>query len=184
MTTVYFLSSNPNKIKEVKSILSSDSIRVESASIKINEIQSEDMQVIVKDKVIKAYQMIARPIIVEQTGLLIKGFGNLPGGLTQVFWDSLQADKFSEFFIGNKLTDVIAKTLLAYCDGKKIHYFEGEIEGKIVNPPRGNREFQWDCIFEPVGYDDTFAEMGATKNDISMRKIALEKLRAYLGEQE
>ena len=47
---------------------------------------------------------------------------------------------------------------------------------------RGNRDFQWDCVFQPDTYDKTFAEMGEQKNTISMRKIALEKLRNYLEE--
>ena len=86
MRKIYFLSSNKYKIQEVQDILSSPHITVEAVSEKINEIQSDDMQAIVKDKVIKAYQIIARPIVVEQTGLLIEGFGNLPGGLTQIFF--------------------------------------------------------------------------------------------------
>lgn len=184
MKTIYFLSSNQYKIKEVESILSADGIKVIPVSQKIDEIQNDDMQTIARDKALKAFKCIARPILVEQTGLLIDQFGNLPGGLTQIFWDSLQADKFSDFFSKNGAAKVLAKTVLAYCDGKKIHVFEGEIEGNIVNPPRGDSAFQWDCVFEPLGYDKTFAEMGEEKNQISMRKVALEKLKKYLEEQE
>lgn len=181
---IYFLSSNKYKISEVKKILSSDKIVVSAFSNKINEIQSEDMHAIARDKVIKAYGIIARPVFVEQTGLLIEKFGDLPGGLTQIFWDSLQADKFSEFFARDEGSPTIAKTVLAYCDGRKVYTFEGEIRGDIINPPRGNRDFQWDCVFQPEGYDKTFAEMGEEKNEISMRKIALEKLKDFLEEQE
>lgn len=184
MKKIYFLSSNKFKIKEVNGILSSENIVVISVDQKIDEIQSNDMQAIVRDKVLKAYRSIARPVLVEQTGLLIKKFGNLPGGLTQIFWDSLQADKFSAFFSKDEEAEVVAKTVLAYCDGKQIHIFEGEINGSIVNPPRGDRNFQWDCVFEPNGYEKTFAEMGEEKNNISMRKVALEKLKKYLEEEE
>jgi len=184
MKKIYFLSSNKYKINEVKSILASDNIVVTPVSQKIDEIQSNDMQAIARDKALKAYRSIARPVLVEQTGLLIKKFGDLPGGLTQIFWDSLQADKFSEFFSKDEAAEVIAKTVLAYCDGKRVHIFEGEIKGNVVNPPRGDRAFQWDCVFEPQGYEKTFAEMGEEKNNISMRRVALEKLRKYLEEQE
>ena len=74
----------------------------------------------------------------------------------------------------------MAKTIVAFCDGKRIKLFEGEISGRIVSEPRGNRDFQWDCVFQPNGYNETFAEMGEKKNGISMRKIALEKLKKYL----
>ena len=96
---IYFLSSNKHKIKEVQEILESENIKIHSVSTKINEIQNNDMREIVLTKALKAFQKIGRPILVEQTGLLIKDFGDLPGGLTQIFWDSLQADKFSEIFL-------------------------------------------------------------------------------------
>ena len=177
---IYFLSSNKYKIKEVKDILESSKIKVKPYNKKINEIQSDNMVEIAKDKVIKGFKEIGRQIIVEQTGLLINDFGNLPGGLTQVFWDSLKADKFSEFFSKNGMASATAKTVVAYCDGKSILTFEGELEGNIVYPPLGDRAFQWDCVFKPKGYDYTFAEMGEKKNDISMRKIALNKLKDFL----
>ena len=95
---LYFISSNRFKINEVKNILESDKISVIAVSQKIHEIQSENMIEIVKSKATEAFKRIRRPLLVEQTGLLIKDFGNLPGGLTQIFWDSLQADKFGEIF--------------------------------------------------------------------------------------
>lgn len=177
---IYFLSSNKFKIDEVKTILNSSNITIHSVSKKINEIQSDDMKQIVLDKALKAFKQIGRPVLVEQTGLLIKDFGNLPGGLTQIFWDSLEADKFAEIFSNVGSAEVTAKTVLAFCDGKHIHTFEGTVDGHIVYPPRGDRAFQWDCVFEPIGYDKTFSELGDLKNDISMRKIALEKLRFFL----
>ena len=177
---IYFVSSNKNKIDEVKSILESDEIHVVAVNEKIHEIQSEDMEKIVRDKAVKVFAKIRRPLLVEQTGLLIKDFGQLPGGLTQIFWDSLQADKFSDTFSKIGSAEATAKTVLAFCDGKKVYTFEGTVEGEIISPPKGNREFQWDCVFKPKGYDKTFAEMGEEKNKISMRKVALEKLRVYL----
>lgn len=177
---VYFVSSNKYKISEVQTILSSTDIRIHAVSEKINEIQSTDMKEIALHKAVKAFQKIGRPILVEQTGLLIKDFGNLPGGLTQIFWASLKADKFSDIFSKIGSAEVTAKTVLAFCDGKRIHTFEGEVDGHIVCPPRGSSDFQWDCVFEPLGYNKTFAELGEQKNEISMRKIAVEKFRTYV----
>lgn len=177
---IYFLSSNELKINELKSILDSDTITVLPVKRKISEIQSNDMNEIAVDKALKAFMSIGRPILVEQTGLLLKDLGDLPGGLTQIFWDSLQADNFCKYFSATETAQVIAKTVIAYCDGKQIQTFEGEIAGAIVCSPRGNRDFQWDCVFQPDMFDETFAEMGERKNSISMRKIAIEKLRDYL----
>lgn len=175
---IYFLSQNDNKYKEIKRILNLTKYEVEVYHEHIEEIQSNDIFKIVEDKVIKAFKKISRPIIVEQTGLKLKDLGGFPGGQTQIFWDSLQADKFSQYFSKDPGTgEVTAITVVAYCDGKQIKIYDGEIEGVIVKKPKGERKFQWDCIFQPKGFNQTFSEMGDKKHEISMRKIALEKLR-------
>ena len=56
--------------------------------------------------------------------------------------------------------------------------------GSIVTPPRGNRAFQWDCIFVPDGESETFAELGERKNKISMRRKALEQFMVHLNTVE
>jgi non-canonical purine NTP pyrophosphatase (RdgB/HAM1 family) len=57
-------------------------------------------------------------------------------------------------------------------DGKKVHCFEGEVQGEIVSP-RGNHGFGWDPIFQPIGSAKTFGEMNSTeKKKFSMRERA------------
>jgi XTP/dITP diphosphohydrolase len=115
----------------------------------------------------------------EHTGLYLDYLNGLPGGLTQIFWDSLRADRFAKLF-GHAANRVLAKTLIGYIDGKQFHLFEGEIAGTISLEPRGLRDFQWDCVFIPDGYTETFAELGTQKNEISMRRKALDRFAAYL----
>ncbi|KAL2242552.1 UNVERIFIED_CONTAM: Inosine triphosphate pyrophosphatase, partial [Sesamum indicum] len=51
--------------------------------------------------------------------------------------------------------------------------FLGKTQGMIV-PPRGPNDFGWDPIFQPDGYDKTYAEMAKEeKNKISHRYRAL-----------
>lgn len=175
-----FVSGNEYKIKEVQSILGKIDVNVIPFPKTIREIQTSDEKELVRDKLLKAFKDIGRKLFVEQTGLYLESLNNLPGGLTQVFWDKLQADKFSQIFGNLTNNKLIAKTVIGYCDGERIHYFEGEIKGTVVSTPRGNRNFQWDCIFQPDGYDKTFAELGDIKNEISMRKIALDNFAEYL----
>jgi XTP/dITP diphosphohydrolase len=180
-TELRFVSSNKHKINEATEILASSSIRVIASPLKIEELQTPDTGKLIRDKVLKAFKDIGRPLFVEHTGLYLEHLGGFPGGLTQVFWDTIQADRFAELFgrlaASNKAT---ALTAIAYCDGRSIYHFDGEIEGVISDSPRGPRHFQWDCVFQPEGHTQTFAEMGPAKNDISMRKIALVKLARHL----
>lgn len=177
---IRFLSSNEYKIREVEAILGPVGVQVVPVPIKIEEIQTEDVQRLVRDKVLKAFDRIGRPVFVEHTGLHLPGLNGLPGGLTQIFWDKLQADSFVSLAksIGSRL--VTAKTVIGYCDSQSIHYFEGEVSGTVPDTPAGPRDFQWDCVFVPDGFSQTFAELGKKKNEISMRRRALDQFAAYI----
>ena len=64
---------------------------------------------------------------------------------------------------------------------KEIHRFEGIVEGEIIRERRGGEGFGYDPIFQPDGYDKTFAELGMDiKNHISHRARATQKLADYL----
>ena len=43
---------------------------------------------------------------------------------------------------------------------KEIHQFEGIVEGQIIKERRGGEGFGYDPIFQPDGYEETFAELG------------------------
>lgn len=62
------------------------------------------------------------------------------------------------------------------------HFFEGTVEGTIRKELSGTAGFGYDPIFQPDGYDITFAEMSmAEKNRISHRAKAMEKLMVFLN---
>ncbi|OJW16496.1 non-canonical purine NTP diphosphatase [Mucilaginibacter sp. 44-25] len=64
------------------------------------------------------------------------------------------------------------------------HFFEGVVEGTIRQERSGTGGFGYDPIFQPDGYDVTFAEMSMTeKNAISHRGKAVEQLVAFLNSQ-
>jgi XTP/dITP diphosphohydrolase len=177
---VRFLSGNKHKISEAIAILRPVGVEVVPLAIKVEELQNSDIHTIVNDKVTKAFHMTGHPLFVEHTGLFIDSLKGFPGGLTQVFWDTLQADTISKLFGQGINTGVTARTIIGYCDGRRICKFEGELRGNIAPEPRGNTDFQWDCVFIPEGHSETFAEMGTKKNEISMRRRALDAFSAHL----
>lgn len=175
-----FISGNEHKIREVDEILKPMGIVTLARPMKLHEIQTEDVAALVRDKTLKAFQQLGRPVFVEHTGLKLKGLNDLPGGLTQIFWDRLQADAFTQLVHGLSSQSVVAETVIGYCDGKRFYLFPGRVEGTVPPEPRGNRDFQWDCVFVPDGHTETFAEMGSRKNEMSMRRKALEGFAEYL----
>lgn len=69
---------------------------------------------------------------------------------------------------------------VAWPDGPCV-VVEGEVHGDLIFPPRGERGFGYDPIFQPDGYALTFGEMEpAAKDAMSHRARAFAKLRAAL----
>ena len=76
-----------------------------------------------------------------------------------------------------------ATMVLAWPDGHD-EVFEGKVDGQVVWPMRGRQGHGYDPMFQPDGYDITFAEMDADeKNRIRHRADAFAKLaRCFEGD--
>ena len=159
MIKLYFVSVNKYKAEEVRFCLEDSGIDLIIVNnIQIQEIMDINLQVIIKDKILKAYRELRFPCVVEHGGLCIDALKGLPGGLSKVVWDTVSDEICSWVPKGNRYAQ--AKSVIGYCDGKKCYIFEGNTKGAIADHKRGTREFQWDPIFIPEGCDKTYAELG------------------------
>ena len=77
------------------------------------------------------------------------------------------------------------RTAIALVKDGKEYLFEGIVEGEILTERSGQEGFGYDPVFAPEGRGVSFAEMSAEeKNQISHRGRAIEKLVAWLNQQE
>ena len=169
-----FITGNQAKVKEFEEILG---IKLDSKNIDLPEIQAVDVEKVVEQKAKTAYAIVNIPVIVEDTGLYFNELNGLPGALIK--WFQLRLSNQAICGILKKDRSAIAKTCICYYDGKEARTFVGEIRGEIALIPKGENGFGWDDIFIPEGENRTFAEI-ENKNEVSMRKIALDKFKEYL----
>lgn len=178
---IRFLTKNTGKFAELKQLLDSKRFRLIRDSTEIHELQTKDMDALIRHKVLTAFERIRHPLIVDHTALQFDLLNGFPSGLTSVFYDTLGNGGIASLIGSSANPKVTAVTLIAYCDGKRIHSFRGEARGTIASAPRGTYGFQWDAIFVPHGYDRTYAQLGQKKkNEISMRRRAFDKFAAFL----
>ena len=77
---------------------------------------------------------------------------------------------------------VIAITPVWPTTRQTVELFDGACEGRIDFAPRGGAGFGYDPLFIPVGFEQSFAELGeAAKDQISHRAQALGKLKQRLA---
>lgn len=176
---VFFVTSNRQKVAELREIASLYKVAVRVHSYKVHEVQTEDTHDLIVDKALKGFQAIRMPLIVDHASLRMECLGGLPGTLTQLFWKRVGGARLCR--IAELLDDNRAEAVatLAYCDGQSTHVHERTVQGTIAPAPRGRRKFQWDEIFIPEGHTRTYSQMAITeKNAISQRRAALDALFA------
>lgn len=175
---LYFITGSSNKFAEVQAVLPG----VEQMDLDLVEIQELDAHKIITEKLAEArHSQSTGTLMVEDTSLYLSSLNGLPGPLIKWFMKSIGNEGIVKL-AQNFGAAAVAKTIIGYADDKgEIQFFEGEVHGTIV-APRGDTTFGWDPIFMPDGYDKTFAELPSEeKNTISMRRVAVEKLKVHLN---
>lgn len=182
MKKLYFATGNENKFLEVQKILKSRFEVGWEKSLDISEIQDTSVTIVANQKAEDAYEILGkRPVLVEDTGLIILAWGLLPGALIKYEMKQPRPlekilTKLSGF--SNDCRHAEAQAAFAYCDENGVQTFFGSIMGEIAKKPRGDPSFGWDPIFIPSGHTKTFAEMTPEeKNKISHRRRALDNLK-------
>lgn len=136
--------------------------------------------------VVEHYQL---DCFADDSGLEIEALDNAPG-IFSARYAGVRDDQQNLQLVLEKLEGITNrkahfKTVISLVKDKEVFLFEGIIHGQIRTKPEGTNGFGYDPIFEPSGYGITFAEMSLEeKNKISHRAIAMNKLIAFLQEQE
>ncbi|MCL5730288.1 MAG: RdgB/HAM1 family non-canonical purine NTP pyrophosphatase, partial [Candidatus Pacearchaeota archaeon] len=176
MEDFYFITGNDNKYKEVCEILGKKIKRIE---IDLEEIQSDDSYKIAKKKVLEAYRILKKPVVIEDISFYIDAFNGFPGPLIKFLVSSNGTQGIYNIMKGQKNKKAVSRCVVAHFDGKNLNFFTGDVKGKIV-APKGKSKFGFDPIFQPEGKQETLAEMGKDeKNKISHRSLAWKKFGEF-----
>lgn len=177
-----FVTSNADKFSEIRGALADCPVELERIALDLPEIQAIDPAEVAAYKVQHAYEQMPHGwVLVEDSGLGIDAWNGYPGALIK--WIELAIGESGLCRQLDAWPDRSATAMVTLClyDGEQCHTFTGQTHGHITREPRGASGFGWDSIFQPHGYPLTYGEMRrAEKMKISMRALALVKLRAFL----
>jgi inosine triphosphate pyrophosphatase len=173
-----FATSNEDKIREFRELLG---VAIEPVTIEFDELQSTNLETVVRHKLAQAVAKGRGPVLVEDTSLRFLAWGALPGPLIKHFVDNMGLIGLIDALSPSRNWAAEAACGIGYYDGKEAHYFEGRVPGMAVLP-MGERGWGWDPIFRPHGSGRTYSEMTADeKHKRSMRGLALSRLAEFLN---
>ena len=91
MKDIIYITGNQHKADYLAKYLGHP---VEHKKVDLDEIQSMDLSEIIKHKVRQAYDVVKKPVVVEDTRLEFKAFGNLPGPFIKFFIKQMPLEEF------------------------------------------------------------------------------------------
>jgi XTP/dITP diphosphohydrolase len=179
-----FVTSNAGKAREAAALLGRT---VTAQPLDVPEIQSLDFSEVARAKALVAARAFGIPVLVEDSGLVVAGWGGFPGPFTKwITMGVLGQEGLAKMLDGFAGRGAEAVSALAVArpgqDEKDVVVAVGRVAGSIALHPRGNNGFGWDVLFVPEGATRTWAEMGEEeKNRDSHRARAFREMSRLLS---
>lgn len=185
---IVFATNNKHKLSEIRDILGNEIEVLSLDDIDCHADIPETSDTLEGNALQKAHYVYDNYHIscfADDTGLEVDALGGEPGIYSARYAGNNHDSEANMTKLLAKLGDnknrkARFRTVIALIlDGKNVEekIFEGIVEGSIIKERRGGEGFGYDPIFQPEGYNHTFAELGSDiKNKISHRARATAKL--------
>lgn len=188
-----FATNNAHKLEEIRAILGNNIEILSLADIHCHADIPETADTLegnARQKSRYVYEHYGLDCFADDTGLEVESLGGAPGVYSARYADGQGHDSQANM---NKLLKEMEekndrkaqfRTIISLIEKGEERQFEGIVKGQITREKRGESGFGYDPIFQPDGYETTFAELGSDiKNRISHRARAVAALCDYLTKE-
>lgn len=190
---LFFATNNAHKLEEIRAILGNSIEILSLADIHCHADIPETADTLegnARQKSRYVYEHYGLDCFADDTGLEVESLGGAPGVHSARYADGQGHDSQANM---NKLLKEMEekndrkaqfRTIISLIEKGEERQFEGIVKGQITREKRGESGFGYDPIFQPDGYETTFAELGSDiKNRISHRARAVAALCDYLTKE-
>ena len=187
MTRILLATRNRGKLVEFQQLLGDFPAQLLTAEeVGLGELDVEETGETLAEnaslKVIAYGEASGLPTVADDTGLFVEAIGGLPGIFPKRYGGPAKLLAALEGVPAPRRAYFECVIALWTPDGR-VQHVTGTCHGQIIEEMRGEHGFGYDPIFQPDGYDRTFAELGEeVKNPISHRGRAIEAIRPLLGQ--
>lgn len=185
-----FATNNSHKLEEVKAVVGSSFDILSLKDIGCHEDIEEPGETLQENALIKARYVKDKygyDCFGDDTGLEVEVLNGAPGVYSARYaggdHDSkANMKKLLKELDGTTNRKAQFRTVIALILDGKEYLFEGKVKGSIITEERGDAGFGYDPVFQPDGYDQTFAQLGSeVKNSVSHRALATKALCEFLN---
>lgn len=186
MISLVFASANPHKVDELRALMAHLPLELLSlADIGYTQEIAETELTLAGNAYLKAKaisEFCQLPCFADDTGLEVAALAGRPGVFSARYAgepsDSAKnREKLLGEMQGKTNRQAQFRTVICLILNGETHYFEGKVAGEILLHEQGEGGFGYDAIFQPQGFDQSFAAMpAALKNSISHRGRAVAQL--------
>lgn len=184
-------SHNAGKVREIRALLGPYGVEpVSAADLDLPEPEETGTTFVANAelKALQAADLSGLPALADDSGLCVEALGSDPGVLSarwagpgKDFGVAMRRVEDALTAAGPGATrdaHFVCALALAWPDGH-VEWFEGRVDGCLVWPPRGDKGFGYDPVFQPIGHHQTFGEMDPdAKHAMSHRANAFRDLVA------
>ena len=183
LSELFFASSNEHKFQEAERILANLGMQINLFKTTLEEIQSNNLNYIAEKKAIYAYDLIQKPVIIEDDGLFINALDGFPGPYSSYVYDTIGNKGIMNLLENSEVRDAKFVSIIAYCDSDcVVKLFESSIPGKISSIiEKGG--WGYDPIFIPDGESKTYANV-SDKDRFSHRSASLAKFSNWFLDKQ
>ena len=183
-----FATNNAHKTQEVSEILAPEYEVLNLNDIGCDVDIPETGNTFAENATLKSSYVVQHfnlDCFADDSGLEVEALNNEPG-IYSARYSGKRGDVENMQYLLQKMDGITNrnarfKTVISLIKDGTNYLFEGVIYGKLRTEPIGDKGFGYDPIFEPNGYDTTFAQMDSElKNKISHRALAMQKLIEFL----
>lgn len=151
MLDLIFATGNAEKFHIAEEAFARSGMQLEQAALDIDEIQSEEPERIVIDKVQKAFMLVQKPVVVNDDTWAIPGLRGFPGPYMKSVSHWFTADDFINLTRSLEDRRVVLSQRIAYQDEHTQKVFTLEYTGELLTEARGNYGISWQKVITMPG---------------------------------
>ena len=184
---LYCATTNPGKLREFIRIVGNVELLPGIKEIRPPEETGSTFEENAGAKAVYYSRFCDGALFVDDSGIEVEALGGAPGVYSARFAGPDATDEANNRLLVEKMRGVENRTARFVCvvalaiGGKLIETFRGEVEGELLDAPRGTSGFGYDPLFFYPPFGCAFGEVSAErKAEVSHRARALRAMRDYL----